>query len=210
MQPRTRRQKEVLDFITRYVSRNGHEPSYQLIARQLGVTAKSGIARHIEALESQGLISRRRENGSFGLRLHSQNIVSDSVCKIEFFDSPAIDGPAESRMSSELVIPVFMLGSLSPDEVFAFKAIDDSMVDKQISEADIVLLERRSYARSGDVVVAETSDKKMALGQFFHIGIEIEIRPGNSEYETAIFPADNVTILGLMRGMLCPIPAIDN
>lgn len=209
MQPRTRRQKEVLDFITRYVSRNGHEPSYQLIARQLGVTAKSGIARHIEALESQGLISRRRENGSFGLRLHSQNIVSDSVCKIEFFDSPAIDGPAESRVSSELVIPVFMLGSLSPDEVFAFKAIDDSMVNKQISEADIVLLERRSYARRGDIVVAVANNQQMMLGQFFQVGTETEIRPSNPNYEAAAFPADRIVVKGIMRGMLRPIAAYD-
>lgn len=209
MQPRTRRQKEVLDFITRYVSRNGHEPSYQLIARQLGVTSKSGIARHIQALESQGLISRRRENGSFGLELHSRNIASDAVCKIEFFDSPAIDGPVEIRASSDLVVPTFMLGSLAPEEVFGFRAIDDSMIDKQISEADIVLLERRPYARRGDIVVALANNEHLMLGQFFHIGTETEIRPSNPNYETAVFPADRIVIKGIMRGMLRPIPRID-
>jgi SOS-response transcriptional repressor LexA len=50
---RTRRQREVLDFIIRYIDNHGYEPSYQLIARELGVSSKAGIAKHIKALEEQ-------------------------------------------------------------------------------------------------------------------------------------------------------------
>jgi repressor LexA len=57
MQPRTRRQKEVLDFIKRYIEKHGYEPSYQQIARHLGVSSKAGIARHIESLENQGFLN---------------------------------------------------------------------------------------------------------------------------------------------------------
>ena len=61
MQTRTRRQKEVLDFITRYIDSHGYEPSYQIIARHIGVSSKAGIAKHIRALEAQGCIARRSE-----------------------------------------------------------------------------------------------------------------------------------------------------
>ena len=60
MPTRTRRQREVLDFIIRYIDGHGYEPSYQLIARELGVSSKAGIAKHIKALEEQGLLRRRR------------------------------------------------------------------------------------------------------------------------------------------------------
>src|SRR2546430_6923018 len=33
--PRTQRQKEVLDYITRFLAKHGHEPSYAQIARHL-------------------------------------------------------------------------------------------------------------------------------------------------------------------------------
>ncbi len=209
MQPRTKRQKDVLDFITRYVTRNGYEPSYQQIARQLGVSSKAGIARHIEALETQGLISRRRENGSFGLELHMQNVSSDAVCKIEFFDLPPDCRAGGMWQRSELAIPTFMLGALSPDDVFAFKTPDDSMADKHICEDDIVLLERRSYARRGEIVVVMADNNRMLLGQFFQQGTETEIRPANPDYETVIFRADRVVVQGIMRGMLRPIAAQD-
>ena len=69
MQPRTKRQKEVFDYIKEYIERHGYEPSYQLIAWHLKGKSKAGIAKHIEALEAQGLLTRRRENNSFWLDL---------------------------------------------------------------------------------------------------------------------------------------------
>lgn len=209
MQPRTKRQKEVLDFITRYVTKNGYKPSYQQIARQLGVSSKAGIARHIQALESQGLISRRRENGSFALELPTNGVAADQVCKIELLDLTYVDGIAADWIRSEVAIPKFMIGSLPPDEVFAFKIHDDSMIDKHVLESDIVLLERRSYARRGDIVVAVADGTQMVFGQFYQSGTETEIRPANSYYEPVIFSADKVVIQGVMRGLLRPLPSHD-
>ena len=209
MQPRTKRQKEVLDFITRYVTRNGYEPSYQQIAWQLGVTSKAGIARHIQALENQGLISRRRENGSFSLQLHLQRANPDAVCRVEFIDVSAPDAAAGVREQPGLTIPKFLIGSLAPEDVFAFRAADDSMIDKHICEGDIVLLERRSYARRGDIVVALADSKQMFLGQFFQTGSETELRPANADFDVMTFPADQVVVQGIMRGLLRPVPAND-
>jgi repressor LexA len=208
MHPRTKRQKDVLDFITGYVSRNGHEPSYQQIARQLGVSSKAGIAKHIQALESQGLISRRRENGSFGLQLPHANVEASAACRIEFFERAAGRGEESAWRRSHFVIAAFVIGSLEPDDVFAFKVPDDSMIEKDLYEEDIVLFERRAYARRGEIVIAKTDDENLIFGQFFHNGTESEIRPSNAEYETQSFDADRIAIQGVMRGLVRPIPAL--
>ena len=67
MLPRTKRQKEVLDFIISFRQREGHSPSYRQIARGLNKTSKGTIAKHIGTLERQGLLERRREKGLFVL-----------------------------------------------------------------------------------------------------------------------------------------------
>ena len=61
MLPRTQRQKEVLDYITRFHAKHGHEPSYAQIARYFGVSSKATIAKHISALEKRDydVFSRR-------------------------------------------------------------------------------------------------------------------------------------------------------
>ena len=91
MQPRTRRQREVLDYITTFIEERGYEPSYQQIARHFRIASKSAIAKHIAALENQGLLSRQRENGSFGLQVKQKESVSESVFDLEWLEIPLQD-----------------------------------------------------------------------------------------------------------------------
>ena len=42
MLPRTQRQKEVLDYITRFLAKHGHEPSYAQIARNVRAGLRPG------------------------------------------------------------------------------------------------------------------------------------------------------------------------
>lgn len=67
MLPRTKRQKEVLDFIISFQQREGHGPSHAQMASGLNVKSRATINKHIKALERQGLVVRRHEGGSFSL-----------------------------------------------------------------------------------------------------------------------------------------------
>ena len=206
MQPRTKRQKEVLDFIIRFVERHGHEPSYQQIARQLGVSSKAGIQRHIIALENQGLIARKRENGSFSIELKLQKDLAKSVCVVELVEPADAENGSANYSLTRMALPRSVFGSLHPDEVLAFRVSDDSMCDKDICEGDIVLLEKRNYARRGDTAVVLIKKKCMMLGQYQPQGPATEIRPANSDFEPVVVSADQVAIQGVMRGLIRPIP----
>ncbi|MGD9562917.1 MAG: LexA family protein [Pyrinomonadaceae bacterium] len=202
MQPRTKRQKQVLDFVTGFIDRNGHKPSYQQIALHLGVSSRGGVQRHIEALESQGLLTRYRENGRFGLELGLQKIVTDQVCGVELMEVEENGtGFAESDRSV-ITIPRFLIGDLAPDEVFALRVPDDSMLGRQICEDDIVVLHRRSYARRGEVVLARTDQDKLHFGLYNQLGRETEIKPANEEYGPFTFSADEIRVEGAMLGLL--------
>jgi hypothetical protein len=120
MPTRTRRQREVLDFIIRYIDGHGYEPSYQLIARELGVSSKAGIAKHIKALEEQGLLQRRRENGTFKLDIGRTEVVAPSSFEISWLDAPTNGFEPETFENSSFALPLFMLGDVSPKSVRAF------------------------------------------------------------------------------------------
>ncbi len=195
----------MLDYIVGFLDRNGYHPSYQQIARQLGVSSKGGIQRHIVALENQGLIERRRENGSFGIELRSQKIETENVCNIEMI----VDrGTARQPERSMITVPRFLLGALAPGDAFAIRAADDSMIERQICENDIILFERRSYARRGEIVAAEVSNGTMAVRRYFHNGTEIELRPAAPDLDPQFLPADEVLILGVYRGLMRPAPSV--
>ena len=209
MQPRTKRQKEVLDYIVRFVERNGYGPSYQRIAHQLGVSSKGGVQRHIIALENQGLIARRRENGSFRIELCLKTAGMDSICVVELIEPSIPKNGEPGFVRSMTALPKNFIGSLMPDDVIAYKAVDDSMAERQIEEGDIVLLEKRSYARRGDVTLVLAKGKEMILGLYYQMGGETEIRPASADLDPHIFSADEVEVQGIMRGLVRPIPTIE-
>ena len=204
MQPRTRRQKEVFDYIKQYIENHGYEPSYQLIARHLKVKSKAGIAKHIEALETQGLLTRRRENGSFWLDLRPAGTIADAVCEIEWLTIPKDETYTEDWESQPLYVPKFLLGSHEPEDLRAFRVSSEAMFDQHICEGDVALIEKRSYARDGDIVAALTN-KRIVLKQFYREGAHIELRPANHRYLTLKLPANKVEILGVYRGLIRPL-----
>lgn len=205
MQARTKRQKEVFDYIKYYVEKYGSEPSYQLIARELGVRSKAGIARHIKALEAQGLLKRRRENGSFWLDLNAGSAINQAVCEIEWLEFPRTETFVEDWEKEPLFVPKFLLAYQEPEQLRAFRVADEAMREKQICEGDVVLIEKRSHARDGSIVVALIGGKQIVLRQFARIGAHIELRAASERYETIKFPANKIIIQGVFRGLLRPI-----
>jgi repressor LexA len=201
---RTRRQREVLDFIIRYIDGHGYEPSYQLIARELGVSSKAGIAKHIKALEEQGLLQRRRENGSFKLDVGRTESISPSSFEIGWLDAPANGFNPEPYETAPFALPLFMLGDLSPKSVCAYRVTDDSMSGKKICEGDIAIIESRLYLRDGDCAVVTIKRKETVLRQYYREGSQIEMRPANDNYEVIRVPGEQVKIHGVFRCLLRP------
>jgi repressor LexA len=205
MQPRTKRQREILDYITHFIEEQGYEPSYQQIARRFRIASKSAIANHIAALERQGLILRQHDNGSFNLLLRpKQKSSSEAICEIGWLAIPAENG-FEEWEQSPLLISRFMLGFLQPEKIRAFRVRNDSMIDDHICEGDVALIEERGFARDGDCVVALIEKQRVILQRFYRDGAKIELRPANKNFAVLRLPADQVSVKGIFRALLRPL-----
>jgi repressor LexA len=205
MQTRTRRQREVLDFIVRYIDNHGYEPSYQLIARSLGLRSKAGIAKHVQSLEDQGLLTRRRQNGSFSIDLTRTELGVESICELHWLDVPLAVEPTEDWELLPLIVPKFMIGMRSADRVFAYRMPDNSMSGRSICEGDVVLVEERAFVRDGECAVVVIRKKETLLRDYYRIGSQVELRAENEDLESIVEPADKVDIRAVFRGLLRPV-----
>ena len=208
--PRTKRQREIFDYIKSFIENRGYEPSYQQIAKHFQIASKSAIAKHITALEQQGLLYRSRENGSFSLQLasrhRSQSIVeNDAVCLIEWLENAANEEFEEELNDEPLFVPTVMLGTTMPGKLRAFRVRNDAMIGKNIREGDIVLIEEKPFPRDGTCVAAIIDNKQTVLKNYYRDGAFVELRPSNDEYETIRMPADQIEIKGIYRGLLRPL-----
>lgn len=208
--PRTKRQREIFDYIKNFIERRGYEPSYQQIAKHFHIASKSAIAKHITALEQQRLLIRTRENGSFSLKLASQMRLqngnsNDAVCRIEWLDVQKNEVSDEASDEEPLYVPLLMIGSTEPEKLRAFRVPNDAMLGKNIREGDIVLIEEKSFPRDGECVAAIIDNKEAVLKNFYRSGANVELRPSNENYETTEMPADQIEIKGIYRGLLRPL-----
>jgi len=203
MLPRAQRQKEVLDYITRFLAKHGHEPSYAQIARNFGVKSKATIAKHISALEKRGLIRREHEEGRFTLAVRVEEAPADAVCEVALLGQIAAGVPNDAVEDIEMIaVPRFMLGRVRPERVYALRVKGDSMIDEHICDGDIALIENRTDARDGEIVVALVDEARATLKRLFRFGSEVELRPANSELEPIRLHASRVQIQGIFRGLL--------
>ncbi len=204
MQPRTQRQREILDYIVRFIERHGYEPSYTQIARYFGLSSKATIAKHVEALEHRGLLTRKRAGGG-AFSLNIEESVDDQVCDVPLLGRIAAGSPIDAVEETGTVqIPRFLLGRTRPTEVYALRVVGDSMIDEHICDGDIALIENRTEARRGEIVVALIEGSRATLKRFYPMGTHIELRPANSQLEPIRLPAAQVAVQGIFRGLMRP------
>lgn len=55
----TPRQAQVLDFVTAFIAKHGHSPSYEEIKSGCGWRSKESVSRVVQALLAQGKITFR-------------------------------------------------------------------------------------------------------------------------------------------------------
>jgi repressor LexA len=204
MLPRTQRQKDILDYITRFSERNRYEPSYAQIARHFGVKSRATIAKHIAALERRGLLTRTHEDGSFALSVKVDD--PDALCQVKLLGRIAAGAPLDVVESTEMLsVPRFLLGRVKPERVYALRVKGDSMIDEHICDGDIALIENRTEAHDGEIVVALLIEENQAtLKKLYRRGANVELHPANSQLQPLTLPANQVSVQGIFRGLLRP------
>ncbi len=204
MHAQTRRQREVLDFIARYIESHGYQPSYQVIARHMGVSSRAGIARIVNDLETQGHLTRRRENGHFYIDIGKRSTRSETTggILIDWLDVPVDQEESEEWHGRPFAIADFMLGGRDPASIRAFRVPDNAFHAQHICEDDIALIELNEFPRYGQMLVAVLDEERALLRKCYREGADIELHTAEEDGEIIRIAADRVEIKGIYRGLL--------
>ncbi len=194
----TRRQKEVLDFISGFVQRNGYSPSFEEIARGLQLKSLATVHKHITNLQNKGLL-QRSHNRSRSIDVLPPRSKSRSADRLPLMGRIAAGLPVEAIENAESISIGDIVGSR---EVFALEVRGDSMRDEHIVDGDFVLIEKTKSAREGEIVVALVRDSEATLKRYYVEGNVVRLQPSNSEMDPIYVPASDVAIQGRLVGML--------
>lgn len=193
----TRRQKEVIDFLSSFTQKNGYSPSYEEIASGLGLSSLATVHKHITNLQNKGLL-QRAHNRSRSIDVLPPRSKKSSD-RLPLLGRIAAGKPVEAIESAESISLSDIIGNR---EVFALEVRGDSMRDEHIVSGDYVLVERTRTAREGEIIVALIDGSDATLKRFYREGAMVRLQPSNTEMAPIYAPAANVTIQGKVLGVL--------
>jgi repressor LexA len=194
----TRRQKEVLDFLESFVTRNGYSPSFEEIARGLDLKSLATVHKHITNLEKKGLLDRVH-NRSRSIDVVPAGTRTRTSERLPLMGRIAAGLPLEASENAESISLHDVVGN---KDVFALEVRGDSMRDEHIVSGDYVLVERTRTARQGEIVVALVRGSETTLKRWYLEGAQVRLQPANLEMEPIMVPAAQVAIQGRVLGVL--------
>ena len=194
----TRRQKEVLDFLTGFTQKNGYSPSYEEIASGLGLNSLATVHKHVTNLQTKGML-QRAHNRSRSIDVLPPRSAKKSPERMPLLGRIAAGRPVEAIETAESISLGDIIGNR---EVFALEVHGDSMRDEHIVSGDYVLVERTRSAREGEIIVALVDGTDATLKRFYREGNMIRLQPSNTEMPPIYAPAASVAIQGKVLGVL--------
>src|SRR5450759_3431420 len=200
----TRRQRELYDFISRFVAEKQYSPSFEEIKDCLGLSSLATVHKHVTNLEKKGLLTRDY-NRSRSIDLLppkgklKQSMAVNTAMVLPLVGRIAAGQPIEAVQNNETISLADFVRS---KEVFVLQVRGESMQDEAILDGDYVLVEKTKTAHNGDIVVALLDSSDATLKRFFREGDNIRLQPSNAAMKPIIVPAASVEIQGRVIGVL--------
>jgi repressor LexA len=193
-----KRQKEILDFITDFMDREGYSPSMEEIAGHFKFASLNAVFKHLEALESRGHL-HRDPNRARSIELATEKL--PSVRELPLYGYIAAGRPIEAVSSPEtLAIPEDFLSGRGSHYVLRVQG--QSMIEEHIEDGDYVIVESREEAQKGEMVVALVDQENVTLKKFYPEGSMIRLQPANQTILPMVLDSNRVQVQGVVVGVI--------
>ena len=195
-----KRQKQIINFLEKFIKKYGHAPTLVEIARHLGVRSLATVHEHLQVLEKKGLI--KKSSGLVrGIELLDKKIGQ----VVKGFELPilgfiAAGSPIEPYTDPNATFQVAANMIPANKKSFVLQVKGESMIEDGILDGDFVIIEETSQVHNGDIVVAMIENGVVTLKRFFKEKNRVRLEPANAAMEP-IF-AKSVTIQGRCVGVI--------
>ena len=173
-------------------------PSYEEIRQQFGFASLNSARKHLLQLHRKGFIRSPWKNQKRALEIVEREELPKSA-KLPLLGAVVAGEPLEAEEVPDTVeVPESLLRR---GEHFALRVTGDSMIDDGILEGDLLVVQKRPTADSGQTVVAVV-DGEATVKRFYPHGSEVELRAANERYSPILADAGSVEVRGVVVGLL--------
>jgi repressor LexA len=195
-----KRQRQIIEFISQFIQRNGYSPTLREIADAMGLSSLATVHEHINRLVKKGVLKKTMANKTRGLM-----VVDDKLGPINqgvnlpilgwFSTGQAID--PYSNPDAYLQVAAEILPGKK--RAFALQVRGDHMIDEGILDGDYLIVEENSNVNDGDAVIAILENNMALLKKIFREATRVRLEAIKSN--TAPIYTTRVQIQGRCVGL---------
>ena len=197
----TKRQRDVLDFIKKYIADHGYPPAIREICKGVNLSSPATVFVHMKNLEQLGYI-KTTSNKFRTIEILCENEYleqNEDIVKVPLLGKITAGNPitAIEQPNEFFDIPASLIPSTAT--VFTLHVSGESMINAGIYDGDYVIVQKQSTAKNGDIVVAMTMENEATIKTFYKEKDHIRLQPENDTMDPIIL--DNCVILGKAIGL---------
>ena len=197
--PLTKRQREILTYLSAYSEQNGFAPSFEEIAEQFNYNSLATVHEHLTNLERKGYI-KRNYNESRAIEILPSEATPRAV-DLPLLGSVAAGMPIEALENETFSVPETFVGRGGNHYVLRVRG--NSMVDEQIKDGDFVVVNQRQRADNGEMVIALVNGNAATVKKYYRERDgRIRLQPANETMQPIYVHENDITIQGIVVGVM--------
>ncbi|MGZ5325368.1 MAG: transcriptional repressor LexA [Solirubrobacterales bacterium] len=194
----SKRQKQIFDFISHYLSKHGYPPTVREIGKAVGLHSSSTVHAHLAKLETLGVLRRdpTKPRAIEVLVERAKRAVRPSG--LPLVGTVAAGEPilAEENIEDYIEVPDTIGGE---DGDYILKVRGESMIDAGILGGDFVVVRPAQTARDTEIVVALVGEEEATVKRYFREKDHIRLQPENKSMKP--IRSRDVRLLGKVVGV---------
>ncbi|MBI2852890.1 MAG: repressor LexA [Chloroflexi bacterium] len=211
----TPKQREMVEFIRRFLDERGYPPSVRDIRDECRMSSTSVVAYNLEILKNKGYLEKKgpgipRVSRGIRLTAHSLSGGTLAVPVIGLIAAgqpiPVPDADTWDTTASAETIGVTADLTRGRKDVYALKVKGQSMIDALINDGDTVLMQYTNVVENGETAAVWLKDRKEATLKKVYYEPDrdspaggrgrIRLQPANTQMEPILVRPEDVEIQG--------------
>jgi repressor LexA len=193
----SKRQRELLDFIERYVTTHQFSPSYQDIMTHFSYSSPGTVYKHLRTLKRKGVLVSEPGKARSCLPARLANGDDSGITEVALLGSLRLHYAVElHRHQKSVTVASHLLQGA--ESAYAFSLVGEEWGDEYLCAGDLLILEPGALPEEGESVIATVQQEGVLLRTLHRIDDYLQLTSRNPNLQPLIVRPSDLDILGVV------------
>lgn len=197
MQGLTKRQLEIIEYISSFYSQHNYSPSYREIQEYFGFSSLGSVYNHIQSLKKKGALEEKGQSAR-SLKLCQHKPEGSEIPLIGMLRGGR---PIETyALVSMIPLPSQMIPT--EKECYLLRIVGSELEEELLKGGDLLLVQPRSSFANSEMILAQVDRKITLVKRGFHAPPYLRLESENPDVQPVILRETHVEVLGVVISLI--------